>query len=950
MIDYIIYGVLLFFGLISLVFIILILTQKSRHESKNLKTKQARDYLFKKYIDNEDVGKPVSTKFFFDALIDVDEQIHLEEDVRKRIITDFENTRFVKKIKKNLNSIRKYKRLIAIFYLGKLRTSETYDLLFNRFSIEKDEAVKLAIISQMRYGLKLEYLDTIKESFINSSDNYHQRLSTLLGSNYKRIYLILPSLSEDKRYEIVLGLTRIASFHSDSFLVSYMQKTLDWINLDNPFSYDQNSLVKETILKNLLKFTPEILSTSKYLEHSDIKTKEYALMSLAIKPTTLSINKIIEGFDQSHLDEVRVKTIAKMVLSERTLLDHILRLFSSLNPNQQKMLSIVFSERIDYVTLKIIDTNPSLLKKILKLVLNQNIIEPIIDFLNNNRDDAIEKFYVDIIKEYLVQDEVMAHEFQIYLEERVLKRFGLKKLEQVSQKKEKAPIEKGKIHWILRWVIFTVLLFPLIYLIRINVDIINMSFTEIISGFLIDVNIYLIFYFLAINSIYIVLFILALSGSKRQVDLDKTRKYSLLFTDKLLPGISIIAPAYNEEVSIIESVTSLLNIKYPNYEVVVVNDGSKDKTLEKLITHFNLERKHPTHQTLLNTKKVRGIYQAKDIPNLVVVDKQNGGKADALNVGINVSNKAFVCGIDADSILEGEALLKLASAMLDDTAPHIAMGGNIYPANGFKFDRGQVEKRGIPKESICRFQTIEYLRAFTSGRIGWSEIRSLMIISGAFGLFQREALIVGGGYLTSSGSFKKDTVGEDMELVVRLTRQALEKKKDFRVSYVYNAYCYTELPSDLRTLMKQRNRWQRGLIDILSYHRKIALNPKFKRLAFFGYPYFFIFEFLGPFFEIQGYLVLIIAIILGLLNTTIVLAIFTVSIAFGIVISLSSLFMTEREVLMMNRKETLILVFYAILENFGYRQLLSIQRVFSTFSALKESGSWGTQTRKGFKN
>lgn len=950
MIDYIIYGVLIFFGLISLIFIFLIMTQKRRHETKNYKVKQARDYLFKKYIDNEDVIKPISTRFFFDALIDVDEQIHLEEGVRKRIISDFENTRFVKKQKKNLNSLSKHKRLIAIFYLGKLRTSVVYDLLFNRFSLEKDEAVKLAVISQMRYGLKLEYLSAIKESFIDSSDNYHQRLSTLLGNNYKRIYLILPTLSEDKRYDIVHGLVRIASFHSDSFLVSYMLKTLDWINLENPFSYDQNNLIKETILKNLLKFTPEILSTSKYLNHSDNKTKEYAIMSLAFRPTTQSIQHLIEGFDQSSLDEARVKTIAKMVLNDRTLLDHMLRLFSSLNTHQQLMLSVVFSERIDYVTFKIFTTNPNLLKRILKLILNQNIIEPIIDFLNNNRDEIIEKFFTNIIKEYLVSDEVMTNEFRIYLEGRVLESFSLTKLEQFSQKKEKTPVEKEKINWILRWIFFTLILFPVIFLIRVNVDILNMTFTEIISGFLIDVNIYLIFYFGAINSIYVVLFILALIGSKRQVNLDKTRKYTLLFTDKLLPGISIIAPAYNEEVSIIESVTSLLNIKYPNYEVVVVNDGSKDKTLEKLITHFKLERKHPTHQTSLNTKKVRGVYQAKDIPNLIVVDKQNGGKADALNVGINVSNKAFVCGIDADSILEGEALLKLASAMLDDTSPHIAMGGNIYPANGFKFDRGQVEKRGIPKESICRFQTIEYLRAFTSGRIGWSEIRSLMIISGAFGLFQKDVLIFGGGYLTSSGSFKKDTVGEDMELVVRLTRQALENKKNFRVSYVYNAYCYTELPSDLKTLMKQRNRWQRGLIDILSYHRKIALNPKFKRLAFFGYPYFFIFEFLGPFFEIQGYLVLIIALILGLLNTTIVLAIFTVSIAFGIVISLSSLFMTEREVLMMNRKETFILILYAILENFGYRQLLSVQRVFSTFSSLKESGSWGTQTRKGFKS
>lgn len=325
------------------------------------------------------------------------------------------------------------------------------------------------------------------------------------------------------------------------------------------------------------------------------------------------------------------------------------------------------------------------------------------------------------------------------------------------------------------------------------------------------------------------------------------------------------------------------------------------------------------------------------------------GKADALNVGINVSKHDYVCGIDADSILEGDALLKLASVMLDDTRPFIALGGNIYPANGFIFDKGKVEKKGLPKESLTRFQTIEYLRAFTSGRIGWSELGSLMIISGAFGLFKKAELIETGGYLTSSSIYQKDTVGEDLELVVRLTKNALDKKRPFRVAYVYNAYCYTELPSDLKTLLKQRNRWQRGLVDILSYHRSLALNYKYKQIGYLGYPYYFLFEFLGPFFEAQGYLMLLIALILGILSPTIILGIFTASIAFGMMISLSSLYMMERESLMLNKKETLLLILYAIIENFGYRQLISLQRVSSAFKAIKESGTWGAQKRKGFQ-
>ncbi len=946
----IIYGVSTFFGFFILLFILLILTQKRRHQKKSSKVKNSRDYLFKKYIDNEDLKLPVSKRFFFDALIDIDEQIHLEPSIRRQIIEDFKDSRFIKKQLRLLNSRSAYKRKIAVYYISKLRTEEAYESLFQRFKKEKNEAIRLRIVSNMRYGLKDNYLKTIIESLVESTDQYHDRLCILLGNNYKRIYDIFPRYKDDVRYEIVLGLIKIGAFHADSFLVDYMEEKLEWLNNELPYESSSRGYLKDNILKNLLKHTPELLSVPKYLDHDDIKIKSYAISSLFYQPSIKCINRIIDGFKTDDLDEIRIKTLSKIVLNDRSFLDHLLRVFSELNEDQKDNLSIVFSDRIDYIILNLFDDQKSLLKEILDILLKKHIIEPIIDFLNNNKNKSIEKYMLDIIKLIMSIDDEMTKEFRIYLEPNILKQMGLQKLTPVIDKKEKPPIEKSKIYWMIKWISFSLLLFPIIYLARLNVKIFDLELVDIIKGFLIDVNIYLIFYFLIINMIYMILFILALIASKKQVNLSRTRKKTLLFSERLLPGISIIAPAYNEEISIIESVTSLLNLQYPIYEVIVVNDGSKDDTLKKMIDHFHLERKHASHVNSFETKKIRGVYQTKDIPNLYVVDKQNGGKADALNVGINVSKQPYVCGIDADSILEGDALLKLASTMLDDTKPYVAMGGNIYPANGFTFDRGKVEKRGIPKEMVCRFQSIEYLRAFTSGRIGWSELRSLMIISGAFGLFQKEALIETGGYLTSSSKLKKDTVGEDMELVVRLTRQALEKKDPFRVSYVYNAYCYTELPSDLKTLLKQRNRWQRGLIDILSYHRKLSFNPKYKQIGLIGYPYFFIFEFLGPFFEAQGYIMLTIALILGLLSPVIILGIFASSILFGVVISLSSIFMSEKELLMMNKRETLIMLIYAIIENFGYRQLISMHRVFSSFSALKETGKWGAQKRKGFKS
>jgi cellulose synthase/poly-beta-1,6-N-acetylglucosamine synthase-like glycosyltransferase len=637
-----------------------------------------------------------------------------------------------------------------------------------------------------------------------------------------------------------------------------------------------------------------------------------------------------------------------MVSNNQALIDDLLKRYDRLSTEVQAFVTQALSSKLAYIILYLFHEDKALLKRFIKGTLNEGIYEPLIDFLNENSNVQIESLLLSVLKETMPNDLGMIEEMESYLKPSLLKHLGLQPKRYTILNKEKAPVDKNKIKYVLEWLLLLILFFPLVFLIRNRIF--GLTIDTILLRFIIEMNRYLIIYFLFVNSLYVILLLFAFQGAKKQVTLAKIKKNSLLFTSDLLPGISIIAPAFNESLSIIDSVNSLLNLKYPIYEVIVVNDGSIDDTLDKLIRHFDLERIHyPLNQDLA-TKKVRGVYTNKTIPNLIVVDKVNGGKADALNVGINTSKYPYICGIDADSLLENDALLKLGSAMLDDTKLFIAMGGNIYPANGFSVSKGKVLKRAIPKGMLTRFQTIEYLRAFTSGRIGWSEIKSLMIISGAFGLFHKESLTKAGGYLTSSGILKKDTVGEDMEMVVRVSKEAIKKKRKYNISYVYNAYCYTELPSDAKTLFKQRNRWQRGLVDILAYHRNMAFNPRFKQLGFIGYPYFHIFEFLGPFVEAFGYTMVIIALLLGLLNTPLLLGIFIASILFGIIISLSSLLILEKELYLMSTKETLILILFAILENFGYKQVLSLHRIKGTFSALKESGAWGTQKRQGFKS
>ena len=949
MIFNIILGIAIFFITISILLMMLSFMQKTKHERHLMHVQKARDFLFKKYIDKEAAKLTVSRRFFFDALINVDEQVHLEPDIRALIISDFENSHFMRKKIRQINSPSAFRRKIAVYYVSKLRTEHAYEKLFERFKKEKNEAVKLRIVYHMRYGMKEQYLLKIIESFVGASNIYQERLATILGSNYKRIYDVFPQFEQDKRYEIRRALIRIGSFYADSFLIDYMKREIEHIMPLELLTKSEENLMA-IILDNMLHVTPEYLQTKQYLYHHHKLVRKHAIQAYANMASTQVLDELMASFDISDLDNVRVEAISKMIFLNQPLLDDLLAKYPNYNLYQKEKIVAIFNERLDYIILKLYHKQPHLLKEILTIMLDQMMIESLIDFVNHNKNKALQTYLLRIMKNHAGMNIEMTRQFRIYLDSMILAELGLEKYVPKHAQRKKPPIEKTKIRWMLKWLTLALLLFPAVYIAMHATTVFASPFFDTFKNYVINVNIYLIAYFGLINMLYALLLVLSFIGSRRQIALSNTRKNTLLFSEKLLPGISIIAPAYNEELSIIESVTSLLNLKYPSYEVIVVNDGSRDHTLQKLIDHFDLERKHVLTRYQLNTKNVRGVYRTKVIPNLLVVDKENGGKADALNVGINHSNLDYVCGIDADSILEGDALLKLASVMLDDTKEHIALGGNIYPANGFTFDKGKAEHRGLPKENICRFQTIEYLRAFTSGRIGWSMMKSLMIISGAFGLFKKALLYETGGYLTSSSKLKKDTVGEDMELVVRLTRQALERKDRFAVKYVYNAYCYTELPSDMRTLLKQRNRWQRGLIDILSYHRHLGFNPQYKQIGFIGYPYFFIFEFLGPFFEVQGYIALVIGLVMGWLSSTIILAVFTISILFGVVISLSSLYMSEEEMKMMSRKETMKMLFYAIIENFGYRQMIGLHRVWSTFSAIRETGSWGHMKRKGFSN
>jgi cellulose synthase/poly-beta-1,6-N-acetylglucosamine synthase-like glycosyltransferase len=472
--------------------------------------------------------------------------------------------------------------------------------------------------------------------------------------------------------------------------------------------------------------------------------------------------------------------------------------------------------------------------------------------------------------------------------------------------------------------------------------------SELLYRFIFDFHYLFAWYTIAVNSFYLLLLVLSAIKLHFQSLLWETGIKHFLFTSGLLPSVTIIAPAYNEEQTIADSVESLLSLAYPHYQVVVVNDGSKDGTMDTLKLAFKLEPASSGTEGSLPAMPVKTVYRSPSIPNLIVLDKTNGGKADALNAGLNFASGDYVCCIDADSLLDPQSLLRTMTQTIASRRPTIAIGGNIFPVNGSEVDHGHLQRIGLPESPLAAFQTIEYLRSFVSGRLGWALIDGLVIISGAYGIFRRDRILEAGGYMTGKGVYRKDTVGEDMELVVRLLRTEREKGRTGIVDYCYNANCWTEVPEDGKALGRQRDRWHRGLIEVLLHHRSMAFAPRYGTTGMLSIPYFFMFELIGPWLELLGYVVLAASLILALINPLVSLAVFGIAILFGILISLSSILLAERQVVYFRPREFFSLIMLAFAENFGFRQLMSMSRVWAFVQFFYLSKGWQKMVRKGF--
>ena len=445
---------------------------------------------------------------------------------------------------------------------------------------------------------------------------------------------------------------------------------------------------------------------------------------------------------------------------------------------------------------------------------------------------------------------------------------------------------------------------------------------------------YVIFtYFITLNLWYFVLNIIAYRGLRKHM----LRLEIAEPEDRLLmrsaPPVTLLTPAFNESDTCVSSVQSQLKIQYRDIRILFINDGSTDDTLEKMIRTFDMVPAFLPQTSHLKTRPVKKIYQSRSHPELWLIDKENGKKADALNVGINYCQTPLFCAIDNDSMLEQDSISRVVAPFIEDTRT-VVSGGIIRIANGCTFENGHITKVDLPRNLLAKFQVVEYLRAFYGGRLSWDVLNASLIISGAFGVFRHSLVVAAGGY-------QEKTIGEDMELIVRLHKYCADHKIPYRIRFIPDPIAWTEGPVSLKKLGRQRDRWQRGLIDSVRSHFDMMFRPRYKNVGLLAMPFYFIYEMLGPLIEMTGYLLFFFLLILGYANTTFIVAFLLVAVVMGITLSVFSLILEEMSFHRYPKfRHILQLIGIAVIENIGYRQINSWWRIRGTYSYLKKNQNW----------
>lgn len=446
-------------------------------------------------------------------------------------------------------------------------------------------------------------------------------------------------------------------------------------------------------------------------------------------------------------------------------------------------------------------------------------------------------------------------------------------------------------------------------------------------------------FFVAMQVYTLGLNLLSARALRRDRHLNRFGRVTEMLSSRTTPPVSIVIPAYNEVVGIVDSVRSMSLLKYPRFEIVVVNDGSTDATLEALIEAFGLEKVTIPYRPDIPTAAIRGIFRGRGAVDITVIDKENAGRADALNAGLNAARFPYVLCTDADVIFEGDALMRAMMRVVEDRERTVVVGGNIRPINGSPVDLGHLVSSRVPKRLIPRMQVLEYVRTFLGTRPGWSTMNALPLVSGAFGIWKRSVAIEVGG-------FTRSHMGEDMDMTMRFHRHLLSQEVPYRMVYEPSAVVWTEVPETLRVLRRQRIRWHRGLIQAVRDFLPMTFNPRYRQLGMVTWPAIVVFEFLAPIIEFAGWFLIPTAWALGFIDPTAFGWLILLAVGMGLLNSLIALLLDESYGYFDSPADTSRLLVMALIENFGLRQMTVWWRIRALLGGASVK-SWGNMERRG---
>ncbi len=460
---------------------------------------------------------------------------------------------------------------------------------------------------------------------------------------------------------------------------------------------------------------------------------------------------------------------------------------------------------------------------------------------------------------------------------------------------------------------------------------------EAIKAFLDGVGVFFIIYLIGYSTF---LFLsVAVGSSTLYRKKQQVRMKNVLLQDYYIP-VSIVVPAYNEEITVVDTVKSLLALDYKLYEIIVVDDGSRDSTSKVMIEAFHMQLIHRPVRYQIKCQPAEFVYESTThkVP-ITLIRKKNGGKADALNMGINASNYPYFICMDADSVLQYDSLSKIVQPVLEQSNV-VAVGGTVRPSNSVELENGRVKKYQLPRNLLACMQVLEYDRSFLASRILFDKFNGSLSLSGAFGLFKKDIVISAGGY-------DHTTMGEDMELVVKLHEYCVTNEIPYAIRYATDAICWTQAPERLRDLCKQRKRWHLGLFQSMWRHRVMLNNPKFGAVSLVSYLYFLMYELLSPFIELFGVLTMLLAFWVDLINVPFMILFFLIYAVFGSIMSLTAFFARIHTIdLKISFRDVMKAILLCFFDITCLRFVMAFVRTTAFIGYKKKKLQWGKIERK----